>query len=166
MTESTISVQDEAFALAAVGRVLLVLWRGAPTTARLELLAGMTERMIAAHPDGFFELQVIEPSSPPPDSKVRQGSAAVLRRMGGVARGIAFVVEGDSVRSGIVRTILRALSLLSRSAVPQRFYAELPRALEWAEQELRLSEAELACIRQTLARMREDVPESPLSRSA
>lgn len=161
-----ISVQDEAFAVASVGRVLLVLWRGSPTAARLQLLSGVTERMIAAHPQGFFELQIIERTSPPPDSAVRQASAAMLRRMGGTARGIAFVIEGDTMRTTIVRTILRTLAAVSSDAVPQRFYAELPGALAWAAQELDLTDSDLALIQRTLARMREDVPEPSLSRSA
>jgi hypothetical protein len=130
---------DDGVAMCAVGRVMLVVWRRIPSPARFRMFEQVTERMMQEFPDGFCQLQVIEPSSTPPAAPERQASSRLMERMATTARGIAFVIEGDDARTWIVRTILRGMSVLSRGGVPKTFVSKLPEGIAWIAPRLELS---------------------------
>ncbi|HEX2733019.1 MAG TPA: hypothetical protein VHM70_15525 [Polyangiaceae bacterium] len=131
MTELRLEARDSAVVMAVFARVMLVIWRGAPTAGRFQMFSELTERMVREFPDGFYQLQIIEAQSPPPASDERKASAHLLERMKGHAKGIAFVIEGDGPRVAIVRTILRGMSMLSRGGVPKYFFAHVEEAVRW-----------------------------------
>jgi hypothetical protein len=149
---------DQGVALAVVGRVMLVLWRRTPTAERMRLLTRVTERMLADFPDGFWQIQVIEPTSAPPASEQRKQSSQLLDRMKGAARAIAFVIEGDDARTAIVRTILRGMALLSRGAIPKHFFKDESSARHWIAEQLALTAPQLREIERSFANMRRALP--------
>jgi hypothetical protein len=154
MTELELDGHDEGVAMTIVGRTMVVIWRGAPTAPRMRMLTKVTERMLSECPDGFYQLQVIEAGSTPPASEERKASAALLERMRGTARGIAFVIEGDGARSAIVRTILRAMSVISRGGVPKYFFAHVHEALSWLGPVMDLSAAQTKQLERSIAAAR------------
>jgi hypothetical protein len=162
MTEIKLEVQDEGLAIAIVGRVMVVIWRGTPTAERMRMLKRVTERMLADCADGFCQIQVIEANSPPPDSEQRKASAQLLERMRGAARGIAFVIEGDGARPAIVRTILRGMSVLSRGGVPKFFFAHVHEALTWIGPVLELTSAQSAQLERAMGTVRKAFKVPPI----
>jgi hypothetical protein len=158
VSDPKITEHDQGVALAVVGRVMLVLWRSTPTAERMRMLTRVTERMMAEFPDGYYQVQVIEPTSAPPASEQRKESARLIERMKGSARAIGFVIEGDDARASIVRTILRGMALLSRSELPKHFFKDEPSARKWLGEQLALTAPQLHEIERTFASMRRALP--------
>lgn len=160
--QQCLEIREDAYALASVGPVQLVLWRGTLTRESFDRFAAQTDQMILKYPEGFTQLQVIESTSEPPSSELRRESSRVMKRMRGTAIGVAFVIEGDGLKTSIARSILRGMALLSHGAVPLHYFAQLPEALTWTTSQFAPGEIGPVRITQMFATMREQ----PLSGKA
>ena len=103
-------------ALLATGDVVLVLWKGAARAHRTRWLFEQIEGTVAAHPQGILVLQQVLPTSNPPDGPARDENHLRIRKLGSSLRRLVTVPLGDALWMSLVRTIMRALAVVSGQA--------------------------------------------------
>lgn len=104
----------DGVAYAVRGDVAIALWKDAARVERGRWLFSGIERTAAQLPT-FVILQLILPSSTPPDGPMREESVKFVKRLGPRIRRIVTVPLGDALWMNVVRTIMRAMFMLQRS---------------------------------------------------
>jgi hypothetical protein len=124
-------IAGDGLAAVAVGNVLLTLWRSSASFERWRgFVMPQLDGIVAAHPEGIVLVQLILPSSGPPDATTRAALQADLRRLGPQLRRVVTVAIGDSFRQKIVRTIVRTMLLVGGLSKQQRVCATIGEALD------------------------------------
>ncbi len=100
------------------GDVVLTLWKEPARVARGRWLFDATERGIAER-GSFVLIQLILPSSSPPDGPMRAESSVRIKRWGERLRRVVSIPLGDALWISVVRTIMRAMFILQRNATTQ-----------------------------------------------
>jgi hypothetical protein len=96
------------------GNLALVLYDADARLHRTRWLFDRVDELSARNPDGIFVLMVIGPNAAPPDAATRTENATRFKRIGSALMSMVTVALGDDFRVSIVRTIMRAMILLSR----------------------------------------------------
>jgi len=109
----------DGVATVEVGNVLTVLWEHPATITRFEWLKAIMDRKADATPGGFLMLNVIAATSSPPDAALRRRIQAHFKEIVPRMRMIIVVALGDSLWVSVVRTIVRAVALLSGQSAHQ-----------------------------------------------
>jgi hypothetical protein len=122
---SEIQVGDEV-AFVARGDVILILWKGPSRLARGQWLFDETTQF-AEKASSFSCMQIILPSSSPPDKPMRDESNRWFARFAPKLRTIVTVPVGDALWINVVRAIMRTMFMLhGRSST--HFVFDSPRA--------------------------------------
>jgi hypothetical protein len=95
------------------GNLALVLYVADARLHRTRWLFDRVDELISRNTGGIFVLMVIDPSAGPPDAATRAENAARFKRMGSTLLSMVTVASGDDFRVSIVRTVMRAMVLLS-----------------------------------------------------
>jgi hypothetical protein len=135
MTEPAAKVVDRGpdFAIATVGKLYVTLCRGAP---RLELLEAIdrTEGAFLANVGApirtLFVIREIRLTGPP-DAAFRTKSAALMEKYSPSLMATAQVIEGVGFGVSIMRAFVTGITLVTRTPVPTRAFADLTSSLEW-----------------------------------
>lgn len=117
---------------AALGNVLISLYRGSPAAAVLDDRVEWCEEMTRTHGGGGLLVVVTaDASGPLPDADFRAKSRAQAKRFADSLLFSGCVIEGEGLSQSLVRTFLRGLSV----AVPQRietaFFGDAGEAIPW-----------------------------------
>jgi hypothetical protein len=96
-----------------LGDTLVIMWKKPATLERWKWQQALHESMIARNSNGIVCLDLILEGSNPPDSNVRATMQADFRRVGESLRRLVVVPLGDSMWLSVVRTIVRAVLLVS-----------------------------------------------------
>lgn len=110
-----VSVKDGTAAV-VVGDVMLSLWLAPITPALWQWHFARIDETARRNPDGVLYLDLILPSSSPPDAALRAIMQADLRRIGPRMRKLIAVPLGDSVWISLVRAIVRGTLIVSGHA--------------------------------------------------
>lgn len=102
----------DGVAVMARGDLLMAVWRAAGERERLRWAFERTDEFAQTHPS-FIILNVVLPSSDPPDAKGRTETSARFKGYGDRLRRLVTVALGDSFRQSVVRTIMRAFAVIS-----------------------------------------------------
>lgn len=121
-------------ASAALGDTLVVLWSTPATLPRWSWQWARAEELMQAHEGGVACLVVVLSSSTPPDSALRARMKADIAAAGARLRRYVVVPLGDSVWLAIVRTIGRAVLLLSGQSEQQKVAASVDQGLALVQQ--------------------------------
>jgi hypothetical protein len=128
---SIIEVND-VYVLGETERCVLVVWRRQPTKAafqrRNEAVADLAQRF----PARCAYLELIEPTSRPPPSSLRQVSVEVFPKLGATLSCVGVVIEGSQVRSALVRAILTSMTFLIPQFQPYKVFKRRTEMAEWA----------------------------------
>ena len=136
----TIYAGHKDWAMGEVGPCLIVLWRGVVTEAAVlqinDQILSLTER----YPGKCAYLNVIEQSSPPPKAPLRKIVMAGLTRPGKALTCLVAVIEGNPLRSALVRAIMTGMALLGPQGQATKFFGNTADMSLWVNK--RLSSAE------------------------
>jgi DNA-binding CsgD family transcriptional regulator len=116
-------------ACAALGDTLVVLWSTPATPQRWSWQWARVEELMQEHAAGVICLSLVLSSSTPPDSALRARMKADIAAAAARLRRFVIVPLGDSVWSAIVRTIGRAVLLLSGQSEQQKVAASVDQGL-------------------------------------
>lgn len=108
---------------AELGDTMLALWKAPATQARWQEQVKRMSAMAAERPEGIVCMDLILEGSTPPSTVLRQEMQADFRRLGSALRRFIVVPLGDSLWLSVVRTIVRAVLLLSGQSQRQRVVA-------------------------------------------
>jgi hypothetical protein len=132
----TIHAVDRDWAMGEFGPCLMVRWRGTVTERALlqinEQIVALTQRC----PGKCAYINVIEGSSPTPPASLRKLTMEGLNRPGKALGCMVAVIEGNELRSTIVRAILTGMSLLRVQGPPTRFFKSTEEMSVWVRNHL------------------------------
>ena len=111
---SEIEVGD-GVAYAVRGDVILVLWKAPSRLSRGRWLFDATGK-IASAMSSFAYVQIVLPSSSPPDKEMRTEASRWVERFASKLRTVVTVPIGDALWVNVVRTIMRAMFMLQGRA--------------------------------------------------
>ncbi len=114
---SSIFFQDTGLVVTEIGPVCAVVWRSTVTRERFRAQCRGLEQVVRANPRGAGFLCVIEPTSPVPSLDLQRASANMIAIHRPRLSYVACVIEGDTYRATIARTVLAGM----RSLVTGRF---------------------------------------------
>jgi hypothetical protein len=103
----------DGVAVCTAGDVLLMLWQAPSRLERARWMLGIAERLVKRHPDGIVMIQLVLRSSSPPDGATRADINERLKSHGHLVRRVVTVPVGDAFWSSIVRTMMRAMYLVT-----------------------------------------------------
>ncbi len=124
----------EGVAVAEVGRLCVVVWRGGVTERPFEHQRNGLAQVVADNPDGAGFLCIIEPSATPPNDKLRRASTDMVAAHGNKLKCVAVVIEGEGFRAAITRGVIGGMALLLPRRTPSTTFAKIPDALAWMQQ--------------------------------
>ena len=107
------SEDPSGMAIESVGDVLFIVWRDAATIERTRYSCRRVLEAVAKSAEGILVLLVILPSSDPPGSAARAESQATFAKAGTRLRYTSTVAIGDNFRGAVVRSIMRAMTVIS-----------------------------------------------------
>jgi len=101
---------------ATLGDTLLIMWSAPATLERWVWSATLIDQLAQSYAEGVRCLSMVLPDSAPPDRAVRARIQADLAGFDQRLRRFVGVALGDSIRSSVVHSIMRAVFLLSGQA--------------------------------------------------
>jgi hypothetical protein len=104
---------------------MVMIWQHPATHDRWEWQVQLMEKMAAKPGDGFLMLNIIFSTSSPPPSSLRKRMQDYMKRIAPRMSKIVVVALGDSIWLSVVRTIIRALALISGESERQVVMATL-----------------------------------------
>jgi hypothetical protein len=120
---------SDKLGIAHVGPVCLAVWHGAVTQPLFDRQRAALEAVAGQFPERAGFVCVIGSSSPPPDSRLRQASLDMLKRLGDQLAWVICVIEGDGLHAAMTRSVLAGMSLLlNRSKPTVTFMADMSSA--------------------------------------
>ena len=115
---------------AQIGDTMIALWKAPASLSRWREQVQRMSAMAAERSDGIVCIDLILDGSTPPNTVLRQEMQADFRRLGSALRRFIVVPLGDSLWLSVVRTIVRAVLLLSGQSQRQRVVASVREGLE------------------------------------
>lgn len=103
----------DGVATRVVGDIVIVLWRSPASRERWKRLARACEAVAEESPHGLVCLDLILPSSTAPDATLRAEMQEDFRKIRPKMRRLVVVPLGDSTWLALVRTLVRAVLLVS-----------------------------------------------------
>jgi hypothetical protein len=131
---------DDGLVMGEIGTISVAIWRGGVTRERFEAQRLGLGRLVAAHPAGIGFLCIVEPTAIPPDDDMRRASADMVAIHRPHLRYVACVIEGDSIRSAIIRNILTLMRNLVTGKLAYGFVASVPEAVKQLGEHLALGD--------------------------
>ena len=104
---------DQTLAVAEVGPVCVVIWRGAVTKTPFEWQRAGLAETVQRHPRGAAFMCVVETSAKPPEDELRKASAQLVLSHGDVLKCTACVIEGEGFLTAMHRGVLTGMILLT-----------------------------------------------------
>jgi len=123
------------YVLATWRRVMVVIWKGVATAEGIERSRQVMDVWARRHKEGVMVLVVMPAALPRPPSE--EARAAMLRATQGAKanlKGIAMVYGGSGFVLAAIRGVTAARSLIDRSRIPTRIFANVAEAAPWISQ--------------------------------
>jgi hypothetical protein len=104
---------SDGMAFLASGDVFLILWQQPSREHRVRWAFDQMDAALAAQSGSMIGMQLVLPTSSPPDGPARAETYARMRLVGGRIRRLVTVPLGDALWVSLVRTIMRGLMLVT-----------------------------------------------------
>ncbi len=129
----------------ACRNVGLLYYRDSPTVSDLKQREPLLRDVAERYPEGCAFVSVIETSygAALPDAKARAETSRQVRAHQDALVAGAMVLVGDSLKTSLVRSLLRGLLLLRRDEVRLSFFSTIEEGCEWTLAALGLEGSEL-----------------------
>jgi hypothetical protein len=109
--ETAIRVGD-GVGTAVCGDVLVIVWQHAASEERFDWTETFIDEMAGAHAS-FVLCQLVLSTSKPPSARLRARARTKFNDLGDRLRSVVTVPIGDDLWTGVVRSIMRGLAILS-----------------------------------------------------
>jgi hypothetical protein len=156
MRNTTLIGAGPGHAIVANRSLVTIVLRGVFTSEIASACYRAVEDAAAKHAGRACVLVVIEPKAPTPDPPVRAQTAETMRNVADRITGWAVVVEGGGLRPTIVRSVLVAINMMSRSVLDTKYFETVDEAAQWLKSRPR-AELDAGEIRQTAEFAREQL---------
>ena len=120
----------DGVACVALADTVVMLWDKPAATARWIWFIEQATKASATAPKGVIILNIILPSSSPPDGELRGRMQKDLRAMGPALHKMVAVAMGDGMWTSVVRTLIRSILLLSGQSQKQAVVATVAEGLD------------------------------------
>ena len=130
------------WAIGEYGRCLAVVWSGQPDPHAMQRRADHLVDLCKRHPGHCALVEVVEPTSKPPDDNTRRVAMEVFRKLGNDLSGIAFVVEGNEVRTTLTRAIITGMLFFVRQPQPSKVFKRIPDLAAWVRGRIHAEDSE------------------------
>lgn len=127
---------DPVCSLGEQDRCLFVVWRQQPTRLMFDLRHRVLAELATRHSGQCGYCELIEPTSKPPTDELRKVAVEVFRRLGRDLSCVGFVMEGNELRTALVRTILTGMTFLVPQMQPSKVFKRLTDAAGWIRPQL------------------------------
>ncbi len=134
---------NSEWALGAVGNIMVAIYRGPGTVSKIRRTGELLKEVTQEYPGNCCFLSVIEIGSKAPDNEARELARAAMKSVGKNLKCVAYVLEGDSMRATLARTVLAGISFFS-STVDTDFFSDIGRAERWMKSKLKNTPTNLA----------------------
>jgi hypothetical protein len=120
------------FTVAALGGVLIVVWRTPPTVGAFKKVDGQTAQFTQGRASSIAVLIVIERTSDkPPSQAAREENVRLSRKYANVIAANATVLVGSGVKQSMARFVISTIQLMSPSRIPHGTFESVPAASAW-----------------------------------
>jgi hypothetical protein len=134
----------DGIAVAEVGPVCVVIWRGAVTRERFNTQRTALAAVVGRHPGKAGFLCVIEPTAVAPDDELRRASAAMIASHRGQLLCLATVIEANGFKAAVVRSVAAGIALIaSNHEVPLQYFPNVDPAAAWMSKHVAINPPEL-----------------------
>lgn len=124
---------DDAWALAVSGRLVITVWRTDVTLARVQLVDRTIQKLVPTlGGQKYCSITLLEPTLSmrlPDDARV--SSTELQKRWGPHAACSAYLVFGEGFLAVSVRTLTAGMALVTRSPHPIRVFSDTPACAAW-----------------------------------
>ena len=132
---------SKVFAVGLVDqRIVVSVWRGPPTIREAEMQRAAIGDVVRLSPKTCAFVCCVEQSSPKPPPDVQKDVTETFMRAGLDLGAVAYVVEGSSLRSAFVRSIMTGLTIVKGTSQPQKYFPNVENAESWVHQTVALPE--------------------------
>ena len=131
MNPIRITAIEKTFVTGCWNNLFIGIWRGPASVVTANEWGRQYEHMAARHPAGFVSLSIVEMQTPIPDGPTRKALSAAMDRAGGALRAMAGIQEARGFTGAAIRSVLLALSNMSRGPFPRRMFGSCTEASFW-----------------------------------
>lgn len=150
--DSRVLARDETFLAAIYRNVVISVWSGPPTLAKLESVGVAQREASREWPNGFVALSLIRSISLKLPPEIRAAAERLSRETPPELRAVAQVVYGTGFMSAAMRSVVTGFQLIARRGPPTKVFDSLDGATEWLEPTVRDLDPEATVTAATLAR--------------
>lgn len=122
---------SERWALGELDRCVLVVWRLQPDEATMRARAAALRELCAKYEGRCALVELVEPTSKPPNEATRRVAMEVFRDLGTRLSLITFTLEGDQIRTAVVRAIITAMLFFVKQPQPTKVCKTIAEAASW-----------------------------------
>ena len=119
------------WALGEFDQCVAVVWAGKPDPESMMQRSRALEELCRRSPGRCALIEVVEATSKPPVDETRRVAMEVFRRLGNDLTAIAFVVEGNPVRTTLVRAIITGMLFFVKQPQPSKVFGRISDLAEW-----------------------------------
>ena len=123
--------KDETLTVAFAPRLIVAVWRDAPTFPQMLRLRAASEEQRRRAADGAALLNLVLSGTPSFSNDVRKEATSQTQATSGWGIANAHVVLVDGFRGVAVRSFFGTMMLLARTDVPTKVFGELETAVRW-----------------------------------
>jgi hypothetical protein len=130
----------ERWAMGEFERCVAIVWCGQPDvhalTRRGEELVELTKKF----PGNCALVEVVESTAKPPSQEARRVAMEVFRKLGSDLSAIGFVLEGNEMRSAMIRAVITGMLFFLKQPQPSKVFKQLGPMIEWLKPRISATE--------------------------
>jgi hypothetical protein len=119
---------------------LIAVWKGPATSAAAERWGEALLDLVDRRPGKCAYVSVILANAPTPPQDVRRSMAKVMSKVEAKLSCLVMVVEGNMIRSSLVRAVLAGMTMLTPRIQPTKICREYQEALAWVRSKIGATE--------------------------
>jgi len=126
----------DRWAIGELGPCILVVWRLQPNEETMRARAAALLELCAKYEGNCGLVEVVEPTSKPPSEATRRVAMEVFRDLGTRLSLITFTLEGDQLRTTVVRAIITTMLFFVKQPQQTKVTKTFSEATSWVRSRL------------------------------
>ena len=127
------------WAMGEFEQCITMIWSGQPDHAAMQRRAEELLDLAKRFPGKCALVEVVESTAKPPNQDTRRVAMEVFRKLGNDLSAIAFVLEGNEMRTALIRAVITGMLFFVKQPQPSRVFKRLDELLEWLRPRLQPS---------------------------